>query len=70
MTPTLPLALGCARRYAIAPCDVADHLIVRHAARRAHPRAEIVGAAGAFAEIEMRGDRRRSRDARTCGSSR
>ena len=40
--------------------DIAHHLLVGHAAGRAHPRADVIGTAGAVAEIEMRRDRRQA----------
>src|SRR5215468_4613316 len=40
--------------------DVAENLLVGDAAGRAHAGADVVGTAGAFAEIEVRRDRRQS----------
>ena len=56
------LAVGVGLRPQIgrrAP-GVADHLVVGHAAGRAHARAEVIRAASALAEVQMRRDRRKS----------
>ena len=58
ITPTLPFEFGCARRIRHRALDVAHHLIVGHAAGGAHAGADVIGAAGTVAEVEVRRDRR------------
>ena len=56
MTPTLPLAVGLGAQELHRACDVAHHLVVGDAAGGAHARADVVGLAGAVAEVEVRRD--------------
>jgi hypothetical protein len=48
--------------------DVAQHLLVGDAARGAYARADVIGASGPFAEIEMRRDGRKSMMRELAGS--
>jgi hypothetical protein len=56
----LAVGIGLGAQKLHAARDVAHHLLVGDAAGRAHAGADIVGAAGAFAEIKVRRDGRQS----------
>ena len=56
----LAVGIGLRAQELHAAGDVAHHLLVGDAAGRAHARAHVVRAAGAFAEIEVRRDGRQS----------